>query len=60
MKQDTFVSPIFGPTRYALAEESALLDKYADEIPVSLFQKLNQRLNQRGLALMVTAVGEEH
>ena len=58
-KRESFVSPIFGPTVHGNTDDRAVLDKYAEEIPVTMFQSLNKAFQERGLMLSIGRLPEK-
>lgn len=48
-----YTSVIFGPTRPATEHELAEIQKLVTQVPVNVFQALNQALNERGFMLAV-------
>lgn len=54
-----FNSKIFGRTRNASAKEAELIIRLVQNCPVSVFQTLNKRLNEMGLMISITALGED-
>ena len=57
-KMFAFDSPIFGRTRHASKEEKDQITKAVDETPVTVFQELNKKLNERGLCISIMAKEE--
>lgn len=57
-KMFAFDSPIFGKTRHASEEEMDQITKAVDETPVTVFQELNKKLNERGLCISIMAKEE--
>ena len=54
----TFNSPIFGETRDGSDDEIAQIAKAVSEIPVTVFQELNKKMNERGLCILIVAQTE--
>jgi hypothetical protein len=55
MNSTPFTSPLFGETRTPTDEERAILQKFAAEIPVCVFQELNKHCNGIGLMISIDA-----
>jgi hypothetical protein len=54
-----FDSPIFGTTRHGSDEERAQIAQVVDETPVTVFQELNKKLNERGLCISIICRGRD-
>jgi hypothetical protein len=51
-------SPLFGETEKPSSEERELINQFADEVPVALFQALGKKLNSLGYMLSVSTLDE--
>lgn len=56
---ETFNNPIFGETRHGSEDERAQIAKIVAEIPVTVFQELNKKLNERGFCISIAINREE-
>ncbi len=54
----TFNSPVFGETRHGTEDERVQISKAVAETPVTVFQELNKKLNERGLCISIMAKEE--
>lgn len=54
----TFNSPIFGETRHGSDDERTRIAKAVAETPVTVFQELNKKLNERGFCISIISKEE--
>lgn len=55
---ETFKSPIFGETRHGSDDERAQIAQIVAETPVTVFQELNKKMNERGFCISIMSKDE--
>jgi queuine/archaeosine tRNA-ribosyltransferase len=55
---DYFESPVLGKTRDATPDEKIEIQKMVDDTAITVFQVLNKRLNELGLAITIMSLEE--